>query len=131
MHYLNKYMSVSVWDCYASSDSDIDSPSFDPLPDYKNVTHSFENVCAHGIIVCAWVILSTIGFIAINLIKVDLGELVIKGLMIGELVCLVLSAGWLLNATYQRYGNAGKVCSGDFLDSDWVEDWGYPGPYIS
>ncbi len=123
-------MNASVWDCYASSDSEIDYPSFDPLPEYKNVTYSFENVCAHGMIVCAWVIVSTLGFIAITLTKVELGELVIKGLKIAQIVFGVLSVGWLLNASYQRYGNAGKVCSGDYLDSDWVEDWGYPGPYI-
>ena len=82
-------------------------------------------------IVAAWVILSAIGFIAITSIKKDLGELVNKGLMIAQIVGLGLSTVWLLNASFQRYGNAGSVCSGINLESDWVEDWGYPGPYLA
>ena len=82
-------------------------------------------------IVAAWVILSAIGFIAITSIKKDLGELFNKGLMIAQIVGLGLSTVWLLNASFQRYGNAGSVCSGSNLESDWVEDWGYPGPYLA
>ena len=82
-------------------------------------------------IVAAWVILSAIGFIAITSIKKDLGELVNKGLMIAQIVGLGLSTVWLLNASFQRYGNAGSVCSGNNLESDWVEDWGHPGPYLA
>jgi hypothetical protein len=98
MHSLNHYMNSSVWDCYGSAESDY--PSFDQLPDYKNVTYSFENICAHGMIVCAWVILSVIGYLVLLLSKVNLGELVVKGLLIAEAVCAVLSAGWLLNASF-------------------------------
>ena len=80
MHSLNYYTSSSVWDCYGSSESDL--PSFDPLPDYKNVTYGFENICAHGMIVCAWLILTVIGYLVLLFSKIHLGELVIKGVLI-------------------------------------------------
>jgi len=51
--------------------------------------------------------------------------------MIAQIVWLVLSAFWLFNASYQRFGNAGSVCSGSNLNPDWVKDWGYPGPYLA
>lgn len=98
MHSLNYYLSSSVWDCYGSSESDL--PSFDPLPDYKNVTYSFENICAHGMIVCAWLILSVIGYLVLLFSKMHLGEIVIKGLLIAEGVCALFSLGWLLNASF-------------------------------
>lgn len=118
----------SVWDCYASPTKEKNLPSFEQLPGYKNITYAFENVCAHGMILCAWLILSALG--SIILIKLPVGEKLWKGLLLGQIVLAVLALGWLANATYLRFSHAAKVCSGDYLDKLLIEDWGFPGPYI-
>lgn len=78
--YFKQYSNLdsSVWDCYASSSKGNDLPSFVTLPGYKDITYTFKNICAHGMIVSVWLILSAIG--SLILIKVKVGEKIHKGL---------------------------------------------------
>jgi len=121
-------MGASVWDCYASSAKEKNLPSFEPLPGYINVTYSLENICAHGMVLCVWLIVSAIG--SLVFIKLQIGEKIHKGLLMAQIVLAILGFGWLINATFQRFSHAARVCSGDFLNQQYIEDWGYPGPYI-
>lgn len=117
-----------MWDCYASPAKEKNLPSFEPLPGYKNVTYAFENVCAHGMVLCVWLMISSLGYLV--LLKFPVGQKIEKGLKFVQLVFAILGLGWLINETYTRFSHAARVCSGEFLDKNYTEEWGFPGPYI-